>query len=85
MHYFMSEVLVGMREDMNNKIDKDVLLLLIAGVGVGVLSILEAVGYVSIGWVWVFSPLWLPIMILSAVLFGAIIYVGIKIFLIDRD
>jgi hypothetical protein len=41
----------------------------------GLLAALKLLGVISWGWVWVFSPLWLPVALLLAVMLGTLIYV----------
>lgn len=35
-----------------------------------VLAMLKTFGVVSVGWVWVFSPFWIPAMVMSTVIYA---------------
>lgn len=41
------------------------------------LAVLKATGHIDIGWLWVFSPLWLPWACLLGVLAGGCLLVGV--------
>jgi len=60
-------------------------LMIFSVISVIVLLIMETTGYISIGLLWVFSPIWLPISIILGVFIIALIYITLKILIFDRD
>lgn len=55
-----------------------------------VLIILKALGYIEFGWLWVFSPLWMPlaiiigVMVLLSIISFILFIVGFIIKILDR-
>ena len=65
--------------------DNDVNVLIVCIALVVVMASLRVFGVISLPWIAISAPLWVPIAVISIILFGSIGYITLKILFFDRD